>query len=364
MTLWDVLEEVPDPRQKKGRRHPLAAILRLAILAVIAAGESSMLGISQWGRAQSDKIRESLGFTHQKLPCVATIFNLFKKLPWDQLEAQIADWIANVIGSQVESMSIDGKVLRGSKREGKKGLLLVSAAAHQLGMVIGQKATTEDRGEVEAAIRLLKEIQLADKTVTLDAGLTQTQICQQIVEADGDYIGIIKDNHQEIKEAIEFELQEKLKMLPDAKEESIRGSFIEKREIWVSDQINDYLTNEYRWPDVQQVGIIHRVREKKYTQKKEEEYVCLITNSPADQKLPQQILHSVRGHWQIENRIHWVRDVTFNEDRQTARITGKVLATIRNIAIGLIRHAGWRFIPQAKRHYSANIGQAIQLIKT
>jgi hypothetical protein len=80
-----------------------------------------------------------------------------------------------------------------------------------------------------------------------------------MVAADGDYIGIITDNHSEIKAAMER--QDQPKMQPDTKEEGLRGSFIETREI-LSDQINDYRTGEYRWPDVQQVGLRHRVREK------------------------------------------------------------------------------------------------------
>ena len=126
---------------------------------------------------------------------------------------------------------------------------------------------------------------------------------------------------------------------------------IETRRIWISTELNDYLS----FPHCQQVFQIERIREVVSTTKLHREVVCGITSRAAHRASPAQLLQAARGHWAIENRLHWVRDVTFDEDRCRIR-TGHgahVLACLRNLAISLLRLAGARSIPTAQRDLAA-----------
>jgi len=147
---------------------------------------------------------------------------------------------------------------------------------------------------------------------------------------------------------------------PDAETVNLTGRRIEIRRLWVSTELNGYL----EWPYVGQVGWVERVVVDKLTGKRRIKHVAIVTSLTPGEAEPGEILNYLRGHWVIENSVHWVRDATFNEDRCTVAIkpVAQVLAAIRNVAIALLRRAGYHNIAAATRHCAAHPEEALALI--
>ena len=184
LTLLEVMGRLPDPRSGHGRRHPLGAILGLAICAMLC-GSRSLYAISQWGRDQGQEVSEALGFTRERTPCVSTLHEVFRRLDREAFEELLAQWLGERGLKAGEALAIDGKRLRGIHGEQLPGVHLVAAYAHQTGIVLGQQAVAHKRNELEAAYRLLARLDLKDRVVTGDAQFTQREVCQRIVAKGG-----------------------------------------------------------------------------------------------------------------------------------------------------------------------------------
>lgn len=136
-SLIRAFEALPDPRSKRGRRHPLTAILTLAVCAMLC-GAKSLYAIAQWGRLQDPQTVASLGFSRAKTPSVSTLHEVFKRLDVDAFEAVLSDWSQAYLGDR-EAIAIDGKGLRGIHGEELPGVRLVAAYAHEAALTVAQK---------------------------------------------------------------------------------------------------------------------------------------------------------------------------------------------------------------------------------
>ena len=184
LTLLEVMGRLPDPRSGHGRRHPLGAILGLAICAMLC-GSRSLYAISQWGRDQGLEVSRALGFTRERTPCVSTLHQVFSRLDREAFEELLEQWLGERGLEAGEALAIDGKRLRGIHGEQLPGVHLVAAYAHQSGIVLGQQAVAHKRNELEAVYRLLARLDLKDRVVTGDAQFTQREVCQRIVAKGG-----------------------------------------------------------------------------------------------------------------------------------------------------------------------------------
>jgi hypothetical protein len=137
-SLLRALAELPDPRSRHGRRHPLPAILALATVAMLS-GARSLYAIAQWGREQPEEVVRALGFTRRRTPGVATLHRVFKALDVDAFERQVATWAQAALAGRGEAIAIDGKALRGIHGEQLPGVRLVAAYDVQTGLVLAQK---------------------------------------------------------------------------------------------------------------------------------------------------------------------------------------------------------------------------------
>lgn len=137
-SLLRALAQVPDPRSRHGRRHPLPAVLALATAAMLC-GARSLYAIAQWGREQPEAVVRALGFTRQQTPGVATLHRVFKALDVEAFETVLAQWAQVALGSRGEAIAIDGKALRGIHGEQLPGVRLVAAYDVQTGLVLAQK---------------------------------------------------------------------------------------------------------------------------------------------------------------------------------------------------------------------------------
>jgi predicted transposase YbfD/YdcC len=365
--LIEVFSDIPDVRKARGKRHPLSAILALSCCAMLC-GSRSYRAIADWGRNYGSAIAHALGFTHNT-PCASTLHTIFGRINCEVFEATLGGWADSVVAhtpmtpeAPEVAMAVDGKTLRGSKKQGAPGTHLLSVLAHRLGLTLTQQAVAAKTNEITEIETVLSQIVLTGRVVTMDALLTQRQVAQTLVDAGGDYVMIVKDNQPQLKADIALVFT-----MPPAgdRQESVRTvdvghGRIETRNLTTSQALVGYSD----WPGLAQVFEVGRYVITKKTGKEQSEVVYGVTSLSPERATPGRVLELVRGHWAIENKSHWVRDVTFDEDRSQVRCGNipQVMAALRNIAIGLLRWAGETNIAAACRRFAAQPAQALALI--
>ena len=193
-----------DPRSRRGRRYPLKGLLGMLILAALH-GETSLRGMWMWGCKHWDSIRCRLGFVGNPHPPVyATVWYVVSALDSDALDRALQEWTLSWSRQRVRCVSVDGKVLRGSRRTNPEqpALEVLTAAGQELKVVLGQRAVP-DGDLVAATVELLKGMPLKGKLVTADAGLLCRPVVDTILAGGGDYLGVVKENQPELREAVE-----------------------------------------------------------------------------------------------------------------------------------------------------------------
>jgi predicted transposase YbfD/YdcC len=362
--LIEILSKIPDFRKEKGKRHPLSAVLALACVAMIC-GAKGYSAIAEWGRNYGKEISKALGFTHEKTPCAATFCNIFRKLEVKFLESILGQW-ADSISSSISSslgIAIDGKTLRGSAKQGSGITHLLSAVSHELGMTLAQCSVDGKTNEIGAICELLKSLVIEGRIITVDALLTQRKESQEIIDGHGDYVMIVKENQKalmnDVKTVFDGPCSHLLRKWSD-KTTDIGHGRIEERFLTSSDELKGYSD----WPGLHQVFELTRTVVSKKTGEVRKETVYGITSLSPEEASANRLNNLVRSHWHIENKVHWVRDVVYDEDRSQVRCgnTPQVMSAIRNTVIGLLRHSGITNIASACRRFSAKPKTALKLI--
>jgi hypothetical protein len=199
--LVEVLAEVPDRRQRRGRRYRLEAVLALACAAMLC-GARTYAAMAEWGCNYGQDLARALGFAHGRTPCAATFYCIFRDLDCAALEQQLSDWTEGIllalplrdgacgeasvqISPALEAIAIDGKTLRGSARQGATGVHLLSAFSHRLGLTLQQHPVDDKSNEIKAVQWVLQGLVLEGRVVTVDALLTQRTVAQAIVQKGG-----------------------------------------------------------------------------------------------------------------------------------------------------------------------------------
>jgi len=368
LALVDVLADIPDFRQSKGKRYSLTAILSLSVAAILC-GYKSYSAIAEWGRFYGQSFLQALGFSCDKSPCAATLHNIFSQLDKDLLESKLAQWAQSLLEESAQDfhsdeIAVDGKTLRGSKKQGCLDAHLLSALSHRLGLTLFQQAVEDKTNEIGAIEELLKGLFLQGKIITMDALLTQRKVAQQIIEGGGNYVMMVKGNQPQLLSIVEGALQGVAFHCQQARRASSVDSHhgrIEEREIVVSSVLSG---QQEIWPGLQQIFQIKRHRIEKKSGKESVEEVYGVTSLSGERGSAEELLRIVRGHWQIENRSHWVRDVVYGEDESQVRVgnVAQAMSALRNTAIGLMRVAGESNIARACRKYAAQPWQALALL--
>jgi hypothetical protein len=192
--LLQLLGSLDDPRSARGRRHPLAALLALAVVAMLA-GQTTYEAIVGYGKERGWPFLQLLGFTRRRGLCKATYSRVFRRIDAAAFEAAVARWVRARLGpGDARHLALDGKCLRGSRGATTPGVHLVAAYAPDVEAVIGQLRVDAKTNEHKAALELLGVLPLAGKVVTADAMFTHRDVCAAIVEGGGDYILPAKEN--------------------------------------------------------------------------------------------------------------------------------------------------------------------------
>lgn len=366
-TLVDALKSVPDPRQPQGKRHDWTLILTLIGCAMLS-GQLNGRAIAQWVREHAEELITHLHPSRTYLPSESTLRRALRSVDVTCLEAAIA---ALAPDSDRETPSLravagDGKAVRGAGRAGDP-LMVVALADHSTGRVVVQDAVAQGSSEQACLPTIVAEHPIAQQVVTLDALHTDRKLAQQIVDQAGYYLMIVKGNRSKLYTAIAdvFALPpwQSAAESPELQQHRTidKGhGRIEWRTLTSTTALNAYLD----WPAVQQVLRRECRRAILKTGDVTDEITYGITNLPPSVADAAQLEQLWRGHWTIENRVHYVRDVSLGED--ACRIhTGNAphaLTVLRNALIALVRAAGWAYMPDALRHYGANLVRALRFV--
>lgn len=367
--LIDYLAQVPDFRKARGKRHPLPAVLALACVAMLS-GARSESAIADWAAQQGAEWRQRLGLTHPVGPSQATLSRLFQGIDWRQVDEQVGRWAEQALArlpsppsdqpAPPEAIALDGKTLRGSAKRGAADAHLLSALSHRLGVVLGQVAVSDKRNEIVAAPDLLTDLVLTGRVVTVDAHLTQRRLAQQILDQGGDYLMVVKENQPTLLEDLTVLFDDPTTVVQAAEDVTLQRGRVEVRHLRASTELVGYSD----WPGLQQALCLDRTVISKATGEVQEERAYAVTSLPATRVQPADLLALWRGHWHIENKSHYVRDVTFDEDRSGVRAghVPQVMAALRNAVIGLLRLRGEPNIAAAGRRFAAQPHLALAAI--
>jgi hypothetical protein len=207
-SLVQVLATIPDPRSRKGRRHPLAAILSLTVVAILA-GCKGLEAIAQFGRDHGVALAHALGFTRGKTPNKSCLSKLFRRLDVAALEEALARWVLGRVQHGVwDAIALDGKTVRGSADGEAPGIHLLTAYVPAAAAVLKQLRVDAKTNEHKAALRLLGVLPLAGKVATGDAMFTHRDVARQVRQGGGDYLLVVKDNQPELKAQIQAALHD------------------------------------------------------------------------------------------------------------------------------------------------------------
>lgn len=183
-SLLEALQEVPDPRSRRGRRYQLASVLGMAVCAM-ACGARSIGAIAQWGKEHFPVVKEVLGITRGRSPHPVTVHRVFARLEAQAFEKVLRGWFQARGLALGEGIALDGKGLRGLHGEVVPGVHLVAAYAHQRGIVLDQQRVSATGQELAAAKAILKRLDLAGQVITGDALLAHQDVCRDITKKGG-----------------------------------------------------------------------------------------------------------------------------------------------------------------------------------
>jgi predicted transposase YbfD/YdcC len=375
-TLLSYLNQVPDSRHARGQRFAWSYLLAL-VAAAVAAGQWTVVAMQAWAQAHRLDLLAALRPDCPRIPSAATWRRVLEQLDLAALEQQVAaysqmldaaDPLCGRIplrnGAALRGQAVDGKDVRGASAHGQH-TFLVSLVRHEAAYVLGQAAVDRKTNEITAVPALLAGRDLTGTVTTMDALLTQRPIAELILAQGGHYLMIIKQNQPTMYAAVQLVFDEPPRPRRPGERASARTTDTahgrwERRTLITTTALNDYL----RWPGAAQVlrRVCRRIHER--TGKLETAVTYAITSLPPALAGPAQFERIWRGHWTIENRLHYVRDETFREDRCQVHTgpAAQALAALRNAVIGLLRFHGCSNIAAATRRYAEHPQRLLHLI--
>ena len=368
-SLFECLSTIAEFRSRRGRRYPLATIVAIAAAAKLA-GYHGVTAFAEFAQALSqEQLRALRAYYSHRLqrftaPTVTTFHNILATLDPDVLDRAVRTWAAQRSTGE-EPVAIDGKHIRGAARHNPDGQnVLVAAAEHCCGLVLGQEAIAHKSNEIPAARTLASGLDLAGRVVTLDALHTQDHTARHLVEhCRAHYVmTAVKSNRLNLlADLVALDWERPEVRATEHRTNDKRHGRLETRTCRVMDLSTE--AQGCKLPHRRVAFRIERERKHRKTGVVQHETVHGLTSLPFEQASAERMLELVRGHWSIENRLHHVRDVSYDEDRCRVH-TGHLprnLACLTNLAISIVRLEGrFDYLPQAHRHYARRPEQAVR----
>ena len=357
--LLAAVSAVTDPRARRGVRHGLVTILAVAVCAVLA-GARSYVAIAEWAHDLTPVMRLRLG-VRRSAPSESTIRRTLQAVDADALDAVISRWLAAHTpppsSSGPRMIAVDGKTARGARGPDGRPAHLLAAFDQASGVVLGQATVDGKTNEITAFGPLLDRIDITGALITADALHTQHRHADYLTGRGAHYLLTVKGNQPS--------LHRQLRTLPwaaipaaDVTRDKSHGR-VESRTVKLT-----AVPAGIGFPHARLAAQITRRRRPRTSRGWRTETVYAITDLTHDQIRADQIADAVRGHWSIDNRLHWIRDVVFAEDHSQIR-TGNgpaVMATLRNLAVSRHRLTGAPNIAAACRHVSRHPNRVLPLL--
>lgn len=337
VSFLDHLQAVEDHRVPGMTVYPLDEVL-LTVLVGLLCRMEDFDEIAMFGEEQLDWLRRFLPFRHGIAPA-QTLRRVLRALDPKALERAFSSWVASLQARVSGVVAIDGKRLRGTKadKSGTGALHVVSAYAHEAGLVLAARAVAAKGNEITAIPELLDLLAIEGAIVTIDAIGTQTAIAAKIVQKEADYVLALKENQDALyADVADFFADPVLAAAcPEHRQSDVGHGRIEERSARVADAT--WLVERHpHWPGLRSIAAITAQRIDKKSGETSTETRLYIASLPAD---PARLLAACRSHWSIENNLHWQLDVTFREDHCRVRKDHAAinLAMMRHAALNLLK---------------------------
>lgn len=374
-TLMDVLAAIPDPRKARGQRYSWLLLLTL-LAAGLASSQQPARAISQWVAHHAPALQAAFP-AMTRLPSASTRLRTLRQIDVGILEAAVAHLaqpphasapdaghVVTPLGTILHAHAVDGKVLRGATACGAP-THLVSIVQHGSGRTLAQAAVPHKRNEVTAVPIRLRGRDLTDTVLTMDALRTQRAVANQIIDQHGYYLMVVKANQRQVRD--DLALFFTLPAIVADHEHWDHVTTVCKGHGRLETRTRECTTGDcawLKWPGATHIVRRTCVRQVLRTGKTSRTVTYGITNLPPAETSAALLETRWRGHWTIESRAHYVRDVTLGEDRNHMH-TGhapETLAALRNGMLILWRRAGWANLADAVRATAASVVRALTFI--
>ncbi len=359
-SLAELLEAVPDPRGAHGMRYDLPFLL-VCLLAALLCNCDGTEAVAQWCRDHVDLLGDVFGPRLFLTPSGSLYRWLLPQLDASAIERVLGKWVqATTVAPADEPLALDGKTVRGARSGEQTAPHLLAFVTHHSQETFWQVRVDEKTNEIPVAKQVLPTLPIQQRVCTADALHTHAEFLRLMHALGAETVLTVKGNQPTLYDDLATYFADPQARYLQAETVDRRRGRTEVRTIKVSTEMNAYLAPS--WPFVAQVAQLTRTVTK--AGKTTIEVVYLITTLTASKASPECLLDLNRGHWSIENRTHYVRDVTFGEDRSRLR-TGnapQILAALRNLAITLIHRFGSSHIRATRRHFASCPQQALALL--
>ncbi|WP_312878597.1 ISAs1 family transposase [Lentzea indica] len=363
--LREFVAKVPDPRRRRGVRHSLVSILLLAASAV-AAGARSFTAIGEWAADAPQQVLALLGVRHdprqgrRRAPDEATMRRTLQRVDGDAVDAAITTWTQARRGRPSPDgpvvIAMDGKTVRGTRGpDGSGGVHLLTAFCHSDSLVLAQVLVDTKVNETKRSAALLDQLDLTGAIITADAMHTIRATVTDLLRRGADYVLPVKQNQHLLYAQLDALPWHDVPALTTVDTGHGRR---ERRTIQVLP-----IPEDVTFPGAAQAFLVERYVTHN-TGKRTAMAVLGITSLTNDQAGPAELATWTRGHWDIENKLHWTRDVLYTEDASRVR-TGtapRVMASLRNLALNALRLAGHTRIATGLRHTSRDFTRPLTLL--
>jgi predicted transposase YbfD/YdcC len=354
--LLAVLGRVADPRHRRGVRHRLAVILRLAVCAVLA-GARSFTAIAEWAAGADAETLARLG-AGRAVPSESTFRRTLQRLDADAFDDLAGQWAQRRTApgpGRRRVIAVDGKTLRGSRHAGDDGRHLLAAFDHAPGVVLGQLEVGAKTNEIPLFTGLLDRIEIAGAVITADALHAQREHARYLARRGAHYVITVKRNQPGLHTQLATLPWRDVPVACDKRE---RGHGRTERRVLKVTSVAKGLA----FPHAAQA--IQIVRRRKLKGKWSRETCYAVTSLTVTQASHAQLAAIIRGHWGIEDRLHWVRDLDFDEDRSQVRTASgpRIMASLRNLVIAILRLAGATSVAAALRYHARRPSRPLHTI--
>lgn len=380
--LLEGLKGVRDPRVERTKLHPLINILFITLAGVVA-GADDWVSIAEYGAIKKEWLAAFLDLSNG-IPSHDTFGRVFRLLDPNELQRCLVGWVQSVVSlNKGEVVAIDGKQLCGSQDapSGRAAIHMVSAWACENHLVLGQVKADEKSNESKAIPHLLELLSVLDLkgcTVTVDGAGTYADVVSAINAKGANWVLPLKENQPLLHQAVEEYFTGILEQPPAPTLKTPQPAYVrtfddahgrsETREYWLTEDQGDMdwlfaVTDKEPWPGVHSIGMVRRQRKvmvaaggAKQVSKETVEVTYYLTSLPAaSQKDVQRFAQAARSHWCIENQLHWVLDVAFNQDNNRSRKDNSAhnLAIVHHLALNLLKQETSRRIGIKNRRLRA-----------